>query len=291
MSWLTGSSPNLKKVDLLTPGQQRLLDKTINLANRGLSGDYDVYGRQIGGGRNQLHKAFFDQVRGLFGTPQQSLMNDTAARLMSGQPAYEIDPTARQDLYESQFKIPAMRQFREETLPQVSEFYNARGLGRSGQHERALLDSGERLAEGLGGIQAGLMYADEEARRQSLENAANRSISGVQLGLGIGQQNLANIGALGGAAELKRGLRAERRGEAYQKWMAQQPYANPYLGFLNTGLGTQAYGFYNQPGQAGVLGNILSLVGAGIGGYYGGPMGASAGMQGGQLTGQLFQQG
>lgn len=223
-----GSHTETESMDVLNPTQQRFLWKLAQQVMPQIGQGAEVYGGQIAPGVSALQQQGFDALSGMFG-------GDTGGALsamLGGQSAYEVDPAARQRVYDAERAL-AMRQFQSEIAPMIEERYNAQGAGRSGGLEHALAQAGGDLSLGLGSLYSNLSYQDEQARRMGLESAAGRQGQGLGLwGSMVGQQL--------GAGQMQRGIAGEQLGEGYNKWLAAQPYANPWLtSFAPTILGTQ----------------------------------------------------
>lgn len=160
MGFLTGNEDKISQVGTKTQGQNGLLNQILQM----LSG-------QGGVGQN-YGKA-----------------NDYIGNLLSG------DPQAYQN-----FAAPHMRQFEEQTVPQLAERFAGLGGGMGG----GLSNSG--FAQALGGAGAGLqsnlagLYA--QIQQQAAGHASNQF--GNLANQGLGTQTLENIyqpgstGALGG---------------------------------------------------------------------------------------------
>ena len=223
-----GSHTETSMMDTMSPTQQRLLWKLAKQVMPEIGEGAEVYGGQIAPGASDLQQQGFDALSGAFSGESGNALS----QMLSGQSAYEVDPAARQQVYDAE-KALAMRQFQSETMPMLEERYNAMGAGRSGGLEHAMSQAGGDLSLGLGSLYSNLGYQDEQSRRAGLEAGAQRQGQGLSLWGGITGQQLAG-------GEMQRGIAGEQLGEGYNKWLAAQPYANPWLtSFLPTLLGTQ----------------------------------------------------
>ena len=223
-----GSHTDSSQMDVLSPEQKWFMSTLIRQVMPEIGEGAEVYGGQVAPGVSPLQQSGFDALSGAFSGESGAALSS----MLGGQSAYEVDPAAREQLYGAE-KALAMRQFQSEIAPMIEERYNAAGAGRSGGMEHALAQAGGDLSLGLGSLYADLGYQDEQARRMGLENAAMRQGQGLGLWGGITGNQLAG-------GEMQRGVEGEQLGEGYNKWLAAQPYSNPWLtSFAPTILGTQ----------------------------------------------------
>lgn len=218
----SGGSTELR--DILLPSQRHLLDQIIGEIRGQIGQPGTVYGGQVVPGAAPLQEQVFGQIGALAGPATAGY-----ERALSGLPAYEIDPAAREAPYGA-IEQQALGQLRKQ-LPYLEERYNAMGAGRSGGLQHAMAQAAGDLSLGLGVLRGQYEYQDELARRQAAESAAMRQFGAA----GPGLQTLMSAGGV------QRGIAGEQMGEAYNKWLMGQPWANPWLGFMPQALGTQAF--------------------------------------------------
>jgi hypothetical protein len=230
MATAGGSKSETSKQGTLTWFQKDLLEKLYNQVAPQVGQGAETYGGQIAPDASALQQQGFDALSSMFSGESGAALS----QMLSGDSAFQIDPAARQQVYDSE-KAMAMRQFQSETMPMLEERYNAMGAGRSGGLQHAGAQAGADLSLGLGSLYSQLGYQDEQARRMGLESAAQRQGQGLSLwGQGVGQQ-------LAGG-QMQRNIQGEQLGEGYNQWLASQPYSNPWLtSFAPTVLGTQAF--------------------------------------------------
>jgi hypothetical protein len=228
----------------LTPGQSALLEQLTGLLGEQLGQGVEAYPGELSPEASELQQLGFQQAAQ--DPAQLGEFQSAISRLLGGgdRAAFEVDPEARRKVYEAQ-TAQAGRQFQTQTIPQLMEFYNARGLGRSGGLERALAGAGGELALRGQELQANLEYQDEQARRGALESGANRQLqsrtAGAQGFLGGQAADQTRLQALLGAGGVQRDIAGQGLQADYQKWMQAQPYGNPWLQFLPQALGTAAF--------------------------------------------------
>ncbi len=208
----------------------------------------------------------------------------------------EFDPGSATEFWQKSFVDPALKTWNEEIAPAIQEKYTAKNAQYSSAMPKALAKSGKDLMTNLSGQLGEILYNAEQAQknRQATgattalnfaqlpatlsEAAAGRKASGVSQALNYGGTDLDSIlkaitaGITGG--EVERGIEAGTLQEGFQKWLASQPYSNPWLQYLSIPLGVNAVQPIVQgPTQTpGLLTSLLGGAGAGIG------MGAGSGL-------------
>jgi hypothetical protein len=215
-----GSSTNTKMKSILTPEQSKFLNQMISTLSMEWGQHGPVYGGQIAPDASPLQQQAFSSLGG--GEAASAI-----SQLLSGDPAFQIDPEAREKLYGAE-KASQMGQLTD-TWKQLEERANFDGgSGRSGGLNRSMTQAAADTHIGLGRFYGGLSYADETARRAAAESAAQRQVAGMQAtGLQL---------AAGGQ---QRDIAGQQAGEAYNKWLSGQWSSNPALGFIPQILGTQ----------------------------------------------------
>lgn len=187
----------------------------------------EVYAGQIAPDASPLQQEAFASLSNIFGGQSGQALN----QLLSGQPAYEVDPAARQQLYQAEM-ASQMGQL-DDTWARLEERANFDGgSGRSGGLNRSMTQAAADTHLGLGRFYGGLGYQDEQARRM----AAQQGVQNQAIGLQAQNQML---GAQLGAGQMQRGIEGQQYAEAYNKWLAGRPENNPWLGFTPQVLGTQ----------------------------------------------------
>ena len=240
-------------------GQVDLRDTMVNQVRNAVGQGVPAYGGQITPGTAPLQQQAFGAAGGLLSSPLGTPMQGAIGQLLSGQPAYQIDPATSMRYYTDAVYNPAMQEFGD-TLRGLDARYGAR-FGRSGAQLEAAGRAAERFGTNLAGIRGDLVYRDEMARRSAAENAMGRLGTGVQAGLGYAGDTRANLGMMAGLGGEQRAIEGQGRAEDYGKWLYAQPYNNPWLGFMGTALSTMPMLQTQQPGILPGLGAAASGVG------------------------------
>lgn len=260
-----------KAVNVMTPGQNNILESQTRLLNRQWQGaeagrGIDPYSGQIAPGATGNQMAAFNAAGGLLGrNPIHENAQGATIRALSGQPAFTVDPAAREQYYRRSVENPARASFND-TLRNVDARYGDRWSLDAGAHKANVYDAVSDFETGLAGIRGDLLYQDEMAQRQSQENAANRSIGAVGAGFGFDANQRANLGTVAGLGGAERSIEGQQLGEDYNKWLMSQPWANPWLGYTGQVMSAQPFQVAQEKGVFGsLLGGAGSLLG-GIGG-------------------------
>lgn len=230
-----GSHQTTSRQGILTDEQQELLS-TLSTTILGQVGEgVQPYRGNLVPGENDLLRQGFETASS--GVEESgAAARDSYLSLISGDPAFEVDPAARERVYEAD--RARVFQDADDLADQFEGRYAARGLSRSGGLEQSYGRALERATVGLDATRAGLHYADEEARRGSLEAGRDRMIPG----LAARTATIAgDTGTLIGAGGEQRAILGQQQQAEYSRWLTQQPYANPWLGYLPQSLGTPAY--------------------------------------------------
>lgn len=83
-----------------------------------------------------------------------------------------------QDMFQQSYVDPAMRNYREDILPEIQQRFASQGLGSSGALNQALARSAEMLATDLGG-----KYGDLMMNQQSRSDANRTNMLNMLTGL------------------------------------------------------------------------------------------------------------
>ena len=155
-----------KRRSNLTKSQRRLLDDLVDRIETGLDEGIDPYTGQItpDATENQQRAWQFAELMEMGARKGDQYHADAARRLMSGEPAFDIDPEAREQQFEGE-KAEAMRTFQEEIVPMISRGYAGKGLARSGAMTGSLGRAGAQLGDALNRRYNELTRADEAAMR------------------------------------------------------------------------------------------------------------------------------
>jgi hypothetical protein len=250
----------------------------VNLLGSLITGGYDgigglspynegefVYGGQLSPDATLSQQTAFNAAGGLLGSNPAGTFDTRPAmqNALSGNPAYQIDPAARDRYFSSAIEAPARAAY-QDSMQELDHRYGAR-FGRAGSQLEAGQRNAGRFNTELSAQRADMHWQDELMRRQSMENAANRQIGGIGAATTANQnaQNnrLANMGAMLGAGGVERQIAGQGLAEEYGRWQSAQPYNNPWLGFLSAALTPEPRADYVDPGSGGM---ILGALGSGL---------------------------
>lgn len=254
-------------MQIMTDSQVRALDKMTGQLEQNIGRGIEAYGGQITPGATANQLAAFQGAGNLFSDPR---VDSSAAinRLMSGDPAFQVDPAQREAFYQDALVAPARAQFRD-TLQQVDQRYGA-GFGEAGAMRGMANRAAGDFETNLMGKRAELIYADEMARRGAAESGMNRMVQGVGLAPTYDANRRANLGLQATLGGEERAIAGQHQGEAYNKWQTEQAYNNPWLGFFGSAMSAQPNAIVNKKGY---LDTIAGGIGAITGGIGGGLMG------------------
>jgi len=166
--------------------------------------------------------------------PYGDQMGSALQTLLAGNagPAYNINSEATEQYYQDVIRNPAMAQYEDTRSDWLSKTSNIHGSHRDTQER----ESREDLLRYLGGQRSNLYYQDEMARRQSLENAANRNLAsrqaGLQAGMGMEGQRMQGWQAQNQMAQdqwmNQSNLQQSQDQMAQQQWMNQNQLGMSY---------------------------------------------------------------
>lgn len=248
----------IKTKATMTPYQYGIYEDLADLYQGQIGEGVASYGGDIIPGATGLHGGVYDSaLASMMGGEGTS--TDALGRMLSMEPAYEVDPAARERYYDEAFMAPAMQDFQQQILPAIMEQYNAQGMNRSGFAEGALATAGGNLATDLAGIRADLLYRDEEARRDAASAAYDRALPA--LGALAGERE-----SLLGVADTTRGIEGEQMAEEYGKWLYEQPYNNPWLAYTEPVIGTPLIQHFTGPKEDPWYHKVGMVVGSAMGG-------------------------
>jgi hypothetical protein len=173
--------------------------------------------------------------------------NQVMQKMLEGQPAYDVSPEAAQMYFEKVVKPQYMRNLEEVVLPKIKEAYAGPGYYGSSR-ARAMTRAAEQTAQSLDEAYGKLMYNEELAKRQALENAMNRSLKTEQL----------YSTELGQAGQLARSIEQERVASDLQKFLMgeevngkRSPYYHPAVNLALSLLGFSPYVYMQKSKSSG----------------------------------------
>ena len=248
-----------ERVDIMTDQQKSVLNKMLGQVSGAIGQGIDPYGGQITPDATANQLAAFQGAGNLFGDPR---VDSSAAinQLMSGDPAFQVDPAQREAFYQDALVAPARAQF-QDTLQQVESRYGA-GFGEPGAMRGMANRAVSDFETNLMGKKAELIYADEMARRGAAEAGMGRMGQGAALAPTYDANQRANLGLMSTLGGEERAISGQQMGEEFNKWQMEQPYNNPWLGHFGSVMSAQPFAIQNNPGWGkGVMSTLMPMVG------------------------------
>jgi hypothetical protein len=186
--WMFGSGGDVSQQPTMTPEQQEVYNQllqqlsTAQAPNFVQQPSWDITEAPTYTGYTPQY-----QVTQAPSWENQGMMNQALQSALSGKPAYEITPETTEQYYQDVIYEPAMTEYERTTRPGMLE-----SLGSLHGSTRANLERTSRqdLAQQLRGERSSLYYQDEQARRQALENAAQRQLGGITAGTQMRAQDI-----------------------------------------------------------------------------------------------------
>ena len=243
------SSSAPTRTDVWNPAQQELWKNYLSPLAKKYLGANGTDGEPVPSYPGQLFVPQTEQETQFMGAANTlvgSLPSRQAAldQVLSGRPAYEINPDVTANYFEESIRPLAMREFRETTMPQIKESFAGPGYWGTPRME-AESRAGEHLAENLAAAKANLVYQDEQARRASLEQAATRQTQGA---LSPTDAVTSAIQGLGSAGAYSRQIAQEKVTADLQRWLMGETVDgiapeqfNPFLQYALALMGLNQY--------------------------------------------------
>jgi len=246
--FLFGSKPKVKakKVDRLTPGQMELLDELTNLLKGQLGIGIEPYSGQLVPGASEIQQQLFEML-----SPEGTVggLTKQGAEYISQLMQQQFNPQEAQDYWQRAYVMPAQRAWEETVVPEVMERYAGANALDSGAARRALAKSWGDVQSQLNAELAKILWGEKQSLAQRQDIASRLGLSLLPEVMGMGEE--------------QRAITQELMQEPYQKWQMSQPWANPWLNYLGTALGTTPYQIntYTTGGGSGLLGSLLPTAG------------------------------
>lgn len=219
--------------------RQLFKDKLYPMISEGMNGPANAYPGQMYVPQTGQESTYFNRVPEL-------AANLAAMRANLGKPAYNITPEITQQFYESAVRDPALYEWRNVAEPQIRESFTGPGYWGSAR-ANAQAEGAEKLALTLGAQRANLAYADEQARRAALSEAASREAT-----YGAGYATAENE-LLGTAGQYSRMIEQEKTLADLQRWFMGEevdgqyaPQFNPFLQYAFAALGLNPISYGTQ---------------------------------------------
>jgi hypothetical protein len=195
---------------------------------------------------NPYESQYFDYISGVPSQLQAAL----AALQGSFGPAYDTSREATEQYWQNTLLPANQRIFNEQVLPQFREQFAGPQFWSENRADQTtqLFD---KYNQGLSSQYGSLVYADELARREALEKAAGRTVTGAPAIPGMVSQGADTIGKGG---ELARSIAQEKIAGDLQKWLMGgadpsgrvNAIGNPSVGLAQSLLGLNPYTYQNQ---------------------------------------------
>jgi hypothetical protein len=236
------------KVDVWNPQQQELFNKLMGVVG-GMNAPVSSYPRQMYVDRTPEEQAYFNAINSVYGGGNLDQRVSAINSVLSGKPAYDINPEITEQFYQSAVKAPMMKEWSEVLLPQIKSSYAGPGYWGSARAD-AETEAATELSQNLASKRAELYYTDEQARRAALESAAGRQATLAGSGTDITQPAISQIGTAG---QYARGILQEKVQADLQRWLmgesvdgsfAQQ--YNPYVQLALAMMGLTPYAIGQQ---------------------------------------------
>lgn len=295
----SSESPSISQADTKTGQQEMLLEELTKLMRGQIGKGVESYSGDMTAKPSDLETKGWGMINQLMGDSggRTATNQEAISKILQGTtsvPSYDVgefDTQGIQDWYQNALVKPAMKTWEKDVAPVVQEKFIAQNAGSSGAANRAISGSAEDLMTSLNSQLADKLLSEKgafdtrkfTAGLQGNQNEFTAGQNDLQRILNVPGMELTDTdtllktilaGTTAGATE--RGIDQNALNAEYQKWLTSQGYANPWLSYLNTVLGTNAFENVVNPGsqQQGLFQTIL------------GPVMGAAGQAGG--FGKLF---
>lgn len=227
-------------------------------------------------GPSSIQNKIFSQIPGLLGgiggdKTVNSALDSFLNKYKGGYSAKSFDPTSTLNMFQKSIFDPAMKGYKEETLPQIAELFAGRGSFDSGGTLHTMTESAEDLMASLMGTKASMLdnartsWDNMELQKFLGINSLLPSVAGAKTNsVTSGLAGLPFAMDIGGTQQ---GFDQADLNEMFQKWSTSQPYNNPYLNLLSIALGTPTFENVVEGGSTGLLSAMAPGVGYGAGTY------------------------
>ncbi len=248
MAQTTGGGPSLEST---STRNQKALEKVLGpLLTQGLRQgaaplDTDLFSEE----EEKYFAQLQTQVGELAGRLKELGLDEAFRTQLSGKPSTEIDESATQEFFEKSIAAPLRKEFAKNILPGIRRSF--RGFSSAGARAEAqgFSDLGAALASEYGKLR----IADEQARRQLIENALGRQANIIPQAQAFGQLGLQNTALLGTIAESRQARRLTESARL-------RPENNPFFTQAQTYLGQNLTQFIDKPAGLTGFGTALQAV-------------------------------
>lgn len=208
--------PSVSQANLLSPEQQASLSQLNTFLSSQIGKGEEKFGGQLTADTSPLQSL-------LFGGGEQLASNI-------------LDPNFSTDVFQRTVADPALRNFQQSVIPNISQQFSNVGALRSSGINRALARAGQDLTQNLATQQSAFVQSQKDKQLSDI--------------LGLSQ--------LGGQ---QRGIEQERLGAEHSEFIRTLATRNPALNLAGTALGTRSFENIVDPGSAGdsgLLGGLFS---------------------------------
>jgi hypothetical protein len=258
-----GTKTDTTQLPTMTSEQLALYNKMLTASSADYGTPTPSYPGQSYVPTTEAEQNYFDYTSGKNPTiTQQALLN-----VLSGKPAYEIDPNATEAYYQKSIYEPTVKTFKDTTLPQLTESFSGPGFwssNRADQTTKAI----SNLNSDLSKQRSDLYYADEQARRSALESAASRRASVAPTAAQLESENLATAG------QWARSIEQEKVASDLARWLSGEEINGESVSAYNPNtqlalqlLGVQPFTYAQEQTTTGkgILSSLLGGIGSGAG--------------------------
>lgn len=244
----------IKQLATMTPEQYKLLEQLI--ATAGQAGEpAPTFPGELFLPATAEEQNYLDWAR-----------SEAIRKMAQGEVPYEVGPEYAEKYFEEAIRPIYQREWEETILPGIREAYAGPGYWSSARAEAERKGGRDYFME-LAAKKAGLVYGEEQARRQAIESAMGRVLpTGQAMGeagaysRAIGQEEI--------MADLSRWLMGEEVEGAYN------PFYSPAMTYAYNLLGIQPYAYGTEttaqgPGLGyGILTGLAGGAGSALASYF-----------------------
>lgn len=196
-----GGGWNTTDFHVNTALEEELANVAVGKLIKGMGGAPPSYPGKLFVPKTGEEEAYMNYVGGLEQDP-------TFKKLLSGTVPYDVSDEYVENYFEESIRPEVMREWEEIALPQLRESYAGPGYWGSAR-ARAETKSAADIAQKLAGTKAGLLWENEQARRQATESAFGRAATLIP----TYANELQEVG------QLARGIEEDKVLSGLQRWL------------------------------------------------------------------------
>lgn len=279
-----GGSP--KQTSTLSAAQNRVSRSVAPQIREGVANGVQGYKGDIVAPLDPKLSSLYNSIPTLGQVGQNDGSTNSAIQnLLSGKPAYNLDPQTTTDYFNKSVLTPMMATYNQQIKPQIQQAFAASGRSFSAAKGNALSRSLTDLGVGAQAQLAQGIFQNQSLEAQLAQNAVNNQIQGIGLSQQQSMMPYNRISALQGVLQPYQQQHQAVANANYNQWQMQQPYNNPWLAQAQSFLGNSQVAMYNPTNPMGAAATG-ALGGAAVGATFG-PVGAGVGAVGGAAAGYL----